>query len=91
MGYGPETIHYGAGWAQIDGTLTPGSLFDKRLSEGPYYGDREDDFEWVGFGMDWYDLVYPDDPYVVNMNPAKVFWESSDSIKKLLKSSFQPV
>jgi len=88
MGYGPETIRYGAGWAQIDGKLTLESLFDRRLSEGPYYGDRADDFEWVTLGMNWYDTRYPNDEYVVNINLAKILWGKINHITELMENYY---
>lgn len=81
LGYGPETIYYGAGWAQIGGTKTLDSLLDERLAEGPLYGDNADDHEWVNQGIQWYDSEHPNDPYVVNTNPAKVYSEVEEAVK----------
>lgn len=50
---------------------------DKRLTEGPLYGDNPNDHPMVTKGIEWYNSTHPDDKnYTVKGNPTKELRET---------------
>ena len=79
IGYGPELLYFGGGYATLH------TFDDPRLySAKSFYGDHEDDHYNIEYGINWYKELFSNDKPI--FNPSIKDLETLDVIKKTVFS-----